>query len=73
MVKGKGIKMKLIDICSEYKMLHEIQRTLDQLAFIAYKHDEISRGRLWELTNKSPETLAASIASIEKESRNENN
>lgn len=46
------------DAHSEHRMLKKLSDALQFLAAIAYKHEEISRGRVFELTGKTPEQLA---------------
>lgn len=45
------------DSTSESRMLKSLQETINFLACIAYKHEEISRGRFIELTGEAPENF----------------
>ena len=56
-MKEQEILKAFSDLSCENKMLKSIEETINFLACIAYKHEEISRGRFVELTGKVPEKL----------------
>lgn len=43
----------------EYRLARHFIEMWMWLVYIAYKHEEISRGKLFELTGKSPDDLAS--------------
>lgn len=62
--RGMAMHDLVMDAHSESRMLKKLLDALELLGSIAFKHGEISRGRLFELTGKSPEQLAERFPQI---------